>query len=406
MALKLDILANTRQLVSEMRKGGASVDDISDALDDLARDAKLSGDKTERAIDDIGDAGKDAARDVDRAADKMERSFRDLVRDAKKADDAVEKVGDNGGRSFRKLSDAGSEVSDELRSNLGETFSSFRGDLEDLPQIAQDTLGGLAGSGALGGIPGLVATAAGAAGLGLLIAAFDDASEAQERLKEKSADWAATFIEAGSQVLSTAQIVAKGQDILTNNYDELAENTKLWGVSEATALAALSGSAAAIDEVAAAVERKRVAAAKDAAQAQELAEANGSALLSITPLEQEYAKAKERLDEHTQAMKNGADQADTYSYFLRDLAQNTAGATKKVDKFGDSITTLPDGTTIYIDAETKQATTDVDAIEKKIYSLPDAKVRVTVDDRAVRNYRPPTKTMHVNVLPTRGRMWE
>ena len=371
---KVDSFAS--KLVDASRKAGKSDDDIKDAL----RQMGLSAGQAERAVEDIGDEFKETGREGDRAADKLEDSLRDVQRQSKDTDRAVGDIGENG---FRKMGDAGKEVSGELRQNLGETFSSFRGDLEDLPQIAQDTLGGLAGSGALGGIPGLVATAAGAAGIGLLIGAFDQASEAQERLKEASADWASTFIENGSKVLSTAQIVAKGQELLAESYSAVEENARLWGTTEQTALAAMSGSSAALDEVTAALDRKKTAAEEDAQAAQELAEANGSALLSLTPLEVEYQKGVDKLNDLTGAMQNGATQADTFSYFLRDLAENTVGASTVVDEFGDKVTSLPDGTTIYIDAETGQATTDTDAIEKKIYGLPDShntNVTVTTAD--------------------------
>lgn len=42
------------------------------------------------------------------------------------------------------------------------------------------------------------------------------------------------------------------------------------------------------------------------------------------------------------------------------------------------MTTLPDGTTIYINAETRRATDNVDSIEKMIYGIRDKDVRVNV----------------------------
>jgi hypothetical protein len=92
-------------------------------------------------------------------------------------------------------------------------------------------------------------------------------------------------------------------------------------------------------------------------------------------------------------MDIGQQTAGYYSRMLRDLAANTDGAKSIVDEFGDSITSLPDGTTIYIDAETGRATTKVDDIKQKIYSIPDktAVVRVEVDSSAWDRWKPSLK---------------
>ncbi len=343
-----------------------ALDGVADSLDDLARDAARDGDR-------VADSLKDATAQ----GDKLERKFRDIADAAKDTTRQTRDVGDVGTQSMRKLGDKGAEVGDELRTNLGETFSSFRGDLEDLPQIAQDTLGGLAGSGALGGIPGLVATAAGAAGLGLLIGAFQNIGMEQDALKEKAKEWAQAYIENGGRVLSSATLVARGLDQIENNYEEVAKRAKEWGVQEETAAAALAGSPAAIAEVTSSVADLR-------AEYEELikggaVDAAGNLNGPAAAAEQAWRTARGSLDALTGAMDLGAKQADVYSYMLRDLAANTQGAVTKTDDLGDSITTLPDGTTIYIDAETGQATTDVDAIERKIYGLNGRKVVIPID---------------------------
>lgn len=272
MALSLDILANTRQAQAQVSDLGESLDDVADALDDVARDAQDSGRKTERALEGIGDAADDAGRDgekgmqrledaaedvgqeFDKAGDKLERTFSEMVDDAKAAERAVGDVGDNGGKSFRKLGDKGSEVADELRANLGETFSSFRGDLEDLPQIAQDTLGGLAGSGALGGIAGLAATAAGAAGLGLITAEMQRQTEEAEKLRERLSGAYSEAAEEGRNYISTAQIVAEAHDLAFNadradEWKRLQEDAHTLALDTSTLVAANAGEASAQAEV-------------------------------------------------------------------------------------------------------------------------------------------------------------
>ena len=374
------------------------LEDVTDALKTLEKASGKSTDGLARELEKAGEKSQELRREIKRTADAIEDDFKKGYKSA----------GDAADDGFRRMGSSAEEVSSELKQNLGETFSSFRGDLEDLPQIAQDTLGGLAGSGALGGIPGLVATAAGAAGIGLLIGAFDQAGEAQERLKEKAGEWAEAFIENGSRVLSTAQVTAKGMDLIANNYAEVAANAEKWGVSEQTAAAAMAGSETAIGQVEKAVsglrdEYERMLKTEDPFD--EFGNANGNLLTA----EKNWRSARDALGEVTGAMTLGAQQADVFSYFLQDVAANTEGATTKVDEFGDSIVTLPDGTTIYIDAETGQATTDVDAIERRIYGLPNRTVTLTANDSSIAsamarwdNWTPKAKTAWVNYKSNGG----
>ncbi|KNC30038.1 hypothetical protein FF38_01809, partial [Lucilia cuprina] len=170
---EIGIAADTRGFDEGVRSGIIKpLEKAEDAFKDL-----------ERAASDVG---RDGARDVSR----LEEALQDARKESERTEKGLRDVGDTGERGFKRLGEKGAEVSGELRQNLGETFSSFRGDLEDLPQIAQDTLGGLAGSGALGGIGGLAATAAGAAGLGLIIGAMDQIDERNQELAQRAGEMA------------------------------------------------------------------------------------------------------------------------------------------------------------------------------------------------------------------------
>ncbi|MBN9207281.1 MAG: hypothetical protein J0H96_01295 [Microbacterium ginsengisoli] len=344
------------------------IEDADKKLEELGRNN--GPEQLERAIEQAQRETKDLASETRRTADTIDREFKDAYRNAKRsADDGLD-----------GMSEKSREVGDELRANLGETFSSFRGDLEDLPQIAQDTLGGLAGSGALGGIPGLVATAAGAAGLGLLAATFQNINAEQEAAKQLSIEWANAYIESGGRVLSFDQQMSKAKDILNNQYDELKKNAELWGVSEQTALAAMTGSGAAIDAVNERLEAHKLAAESAAAAIRENGDSTGQATKELGDLIKTYQDGKSAIDKQNTAMETGARIADVYSFYLADLAKNTAGAKTVVDEFGDSVTTLPDGKQIYIDVETGKATDNLDDITNKVYKLPvDPTVRVNVD---------------------------
>lgn len=355
--LEVGIGADTGPFDKAVRSG------IIDPLEDV-----------DKALKDLGERGTDRLeRELDHAADATEK-LEDKTKDAARAIEREYRDGyDSAKRSARDglddMSSRTAEVGSELRQNLGETFSSFRGDLEDLPQIAQDTLGGLAGSGALGGIPGLVATAAGAAGLGLLIGAFQAIGEEQEALKEKTREWADVYMTEGSRVLSTATIIARGQAVLNDEYDTAEENSRNWGVSLETAVAAMAGSRSAIDEVSESMRGQHETAREAAIAAQELTAQNGGVLLSLTLEEEAARKGQSALDALTGSMDAGAARADILSRLMVDQARATAGATEKVDEFGDRIISLPDGTQVYVDAETGQATMDLDAIERKAFSV-------------------------------------
>jgi hypothetical protein len=87
---------------------------------------------------------------------------------------------------------------------------------------------------------------------------------------------------------------------------------------------------------------------------------------------------------------------------LRGLINDAASATLEVDELGNELYTLPDGTQIMIDAETGQATTDVQKFKGDVDGVPETKTtqfKVTVDDGAVRSYRPPTLYIPGKIIP-------
>ncbi|MGX1931721.1 hypothetical protein [Microbacterium resistens] len=223
-------LEDLERAVEDTGRSGRDLDGIERGLDGVRREA----DRAEDALDDIGDAADDAGRDGARSLnvlsdelDDLLDSMRDVQRQSERTGDGMDDIGDKGRSGFGKLKEATGEASDELKQNLGETFSSFRGDLEDLPQIAQDVFGGLAGS--VDSLGASFALAAGAGAVGLLINAFTQAQEEQKRLEEMANDWADAFIDAGSKILSTTEILARGQKILTEQAEELKKNHEDWG---------------------------------------------------------------------------------------------------------------------------------------------------------------------------------
>ena len=379
-----------KDVIKPTEDAARALDDLAESGDDAGRDAARGLERIEDGLKDVDRAADKTGNDSERALGKLESALRDAQQQAGKTERAIDDIGDGGVKGFRKASEAGTEFKDEALSNFSEVTSSFDGSMSSIQDLAQGTLGGLASS----GLPGIgIAAGIAAAGVGLIGGAIEGVGEQQERLKEQASEWADAYIEAGAKVLGAAQLTERGLSILNDRQEEVTENAKNWGVAEETALAAMAGSPAALAEVESALNRKAKAAEADARAAAKVAEENGGVLLSETLLQAQVRKGTDALNFQQEAMERGAKTADTYSYFLRDVADQAEGATREVDKFGDTIVTLPDGTQIYIDAETGQATRDVDAIERKVYGIKDKDVTVKyrADTREPDSYKPPVK---------------
>lgn len=350
------------------------VDPLEDAQKELTDLGKNKGpEQLERSLKDAQDETERLKKDTEKTADAIEREYKRAYREVKEsADDGM-----------RGASEAGTEFKQEALQNFSEVTSSFDGSMSSIQDLAQGTLGGLASS----GLPGVgIAAGVAAAGIGLIGGALQNVQEETEASKERAAEWAAAFIEAGGKVLTAAQNTAAGLDIVNDptRYDEAKKNAEDWGVSVSTAVAAMTGQQWALDAVTTSLDDMN-AAYQDALKT---AQENPDGLIGpdASKLENQRASVEagtSALNKLRGEMEAGARQASDYSQFLRDMAENTAGATKKVDEFGDAIYTLPDETQVYVDAETGQATQNVDAIEKKLYGLPsDTVVKLDVDTAA------------------------
>lgn len=338
-------------------------------------------DKAVDALDDLGksrgpDQLEDGLKDAQKASERLQDETKDTARTIEKEyRDSYRKLKDSADDGYSGVKEGARSAKEEVIQNFSEVASSFDGSAQGIADGIQGTFGGLASS-----LPLPLGLAAGAIGvIGGTIAS--DWAANTEKMKEDANEWAQTFIENGGKVLTAGTIAAKGLDILQNQFEEVTKNATAWGVSQETAAAAMAGSQTALDQV-----TKSVGGLKDKydeiLRTEDPFDKFGNANGPLAAAEQAWRNAKGSLDVVTGAMDLGAKQADIYSYFLRDLATNTEGATTAVDEFGDSVITLPDGKQIYIDAETGQATDNVDAIEKRIYGMPSTKnVTVTVDYR-------------------------
>lgn len=357
--IDLSIAADTRSAMSAIQRGIIDpLEDVTELLEKTGTESKDAGRDLERSM-----------RDAQRRTEDSKDEIRELRDELNKAGRAGKKTGSDIGRGMkdsaddmRKFGETSSEVGDELRQNLGETFSSFRGDLQDLPQIAQDTLGGLAGSGALGGIPGLAATAAGAAGLGLIIGAMDTMNAKTEELQGRAADMAQAFIEAGSTTLDALTIAASTAELTSDpeKRKRVQEYADALGVDFATAARAYVGDVnamAAVDAI-----------ANDArAKSMDIADEQRKSLKALTPEQQATVEQTSKIvntqkELHT-VVADATSQFNDQQAVLLGLIRDAGKSAVEVDNLGNKLVTLPDGAQILIDADTGVATTKLDKFQ-------------------------------------------
>jgi hypothetical protein len=362
--IEIGVASETKAFKQGIESGVITpLEDAQRALQDLGDDK--SPEQLERGLKDAQRATenlKDETRDTARA---IEREYRDSYRQlGRSADDGFREAGRHSG-----------EFKQEALQNFSEVTSSFSGQMTAVTDLAQGTLGGLAA-----GIAGPVGLAFGGAavGVGLIGAAIESVGDKSEADQAKAAEWAQAYIEAGSKIITSTQAVASAQEIILDpdKYAEAKTAAENWGVSLGTAVLAFAGNQDALAEATAAVDAKGKIAVQSA---QDAAAANRDLTKSEIEFNSAQAAGRGKLNELTASMQLGLEKADVYSETLRLLAENTEGATAKVDEFGDTVYSLPDGTTVYIDAETGQATQDTDAIANKIYSIQDKTVLVNLD---------------------------
>ncbi|WP_336630770.1 MULTISPECIES: hypothetical protein [unclassified Microbacterium] len=386
MPLTLDIAANTRSAVSGVKDVGQALESVADSLDDLARDAARSGDRAERAFSDmtreakkadratddtrqavgkVSDSLGDLARDADRSGDRVERSFADMVREAKKADKAIDGIGDGAKKGFGKASDAGAEFKDETLSNLSEVTSSFNGSMESVGDLVQGTLGGLTQG--LG--PGLgIAAAAAAAGVGVITDAFVKAGEAADEARDSAFQFAYDVGGALDAAGYTQRIAEWTGD--TEKLKQAQDIAKVSGQNVADVINALASGGAKLDALWDAFEKG----------------ANTTDVATNRALELEGALKGTR-----EGYLNGGDAARIAASLNYEYATSVGVATGETDDLGNAIYKLPDGKDIVVNAKTKTAYEDLDALERRQISDKTAWVRLQVDDREVRYYEPPAK---------------
>jgi hypothetical protein len=216
-------------------------------ISDIRRFLKGTDDIGE-ALDQVSDSLDDVARDGDKATEKLERSFKDLTKVVdRESDEAGDKMVRNFKRSGDRVESQLDEVTNEAKQNAAEMFSSFDGSFESIADAAQSTLGGLVGG--LRGIPAIAAVAAGAAGLGLVTTTIVNQLDSAKELKESLAEAYKAAAEEGRNYLDEATIIAAAAEILfdSSKRDAAAADAAKIGVDTNTYIRALAGDADALE---------------------------------------------------------------------------------------------------------------------------------------------------------------
>ncbi|MCG2797716.1 MAG: hypothetical protein L6367_04160 [Cellulomonas sp.] len=230
------------EFVSDVRKfiGGTSdvegaLGKVSDALDDVARDAQKSGDK---AAESMSEAGKDMARSTETATEKMEKSFSEV---AKAAKSSGKTAGDDLGEHVKRGSKDADEGISSLKENTAQNAKEMGASFQDVGS-AIDGLQGLAAEALEGfGPAGVAAGVAVAAGIGVATQALQQAADEANKLTEDAT--------ALADVMGDPDLTQRAAD-LRDRFDEVAKSVSdvrsIWEVWQPRAITTAEDFAAAI----------------------------------------------------------------------------------------------------------------------------------------------------------------
>jgi len=375
--ISINVLANVREAVRGVGDVADVVDELGDRLHDLSKEG---GDSTDRMERDF----RDLSRTADRESDELRRKFKQAYKDVKRASDDTRDVAV---KNTRKMGDQASEVGGEIRQNLGEGIANAaRGDFESLADVVGDTLGGVTAG--IGGIGTAALGIAGAAGLGAIVNAFKLIQEEENASKERVGEWAQAYLDGSGKIVGAAYVVAEVQDIATDpeRYQKAKDAARDWGVDVQTAMLAMAGDGTALavvqDTLAEKTEKYQKSIEGVIREGEGYAASTGELTQEQVKLRDEVSRGNQALNKQTDEMTEGQKRADNAAGALYRYASQVGTATKETDDLGNAIVTLPDGKEIVVDAKTKRAYEDLDALERK--KLNEKKLPVGVRDNTRR----------------------
>ncbi|WP_243074827.1 hypothetical protein [Microbacterium sp. SS28] len=365
-----------------------AVEDVEDRLHDLTKEGSSSTDRMERDF-------KDLAKAADKASDEMRSKFRDAYRDVKRHSDDAMDAAKRGVDDFK----------DEASSTAREAAASFDGSADSIGDAFQEVAANaFAGFGPAGAVAGIAA----AAGIGAAVAGFAAVDEANKKSQERIDEWVEKFIDGQGRIQEEA--VLTGVQSMFGDPEAMQKVTAIiaaTGLEQSTVMRALSGD----------IEDNRLVTESLTAARDALTDAQKDNLEQHKPYmdglkdeSQELLKAEDALKKHNGELDKATSQYGTYADALSTglvrMAETKVAAgeaSKAIDEFGDTVYTLPDGKSVYVDAETGQATQDLDEFNRIDLATKNVKVKVYVDKSDWDNWTPREKVALLNLRAPGGR---
>jgi hypothetical protein len=250
VAVKIDLIADVKDVI----KG---TDKIGDALEDVADDLKDMGKAGQKVEDVVSDAFRDMAKTADTAGEKMDGSVSDAFRKmGKDAKDGGDKIGKSVKDGTAEAGEGLDNLRSESASTAAESAASFDGSAESIigsfQEIAANAFSGFGPAGAVAGL-------AMAVGVGMAVTAFQEGAEKAAEMKEKAVAMVDKIGEAGGDLtkMDLSETIREwGREVLEDNwvtvwsneastkFQETAKDAKEFGVSSREAIRAAAGSAA------------------------------------------------------------------------------------------------------------------------------------------------------------------
>lgn len=225
MGRPIDIQIDTKVKDAGLDKTADGLEKVSDALDDVASDAKTSGRDTERALDGISDAAKDTAKAGDKLDRDLTQALESVAKESKRAGDAL---GDNVRRGAREADEGLDTMSENAASNAKEIGASFDGTFEGLV----DGIQGFVAEATEGfGAVGLIGGVAFAAAIGIGISALESAAEKANAITEE----ATAFGDAIASAASEADAVQVLRDRYAEVANKVGDARSIWEVWQSRA---------------------------------------------------------------------------------------------------------------------------------------------------------------------------
>ena len=191
MPIKIQFLTDVADVIRGAKKSGQALEDVADSLEDVGRAGEGIDVKVSESFKALGDEAAKGGKKAAEGAEDAARGSHEAIR----------------------------TMSDETRSNISESVSSFRGDIEDIPQLMQDVAGGVVAD--LGPLGAVLGTAV-AAGIGLAIAGLQANAEEVQKNKELVLELSQAIADAGGD-LGAVDFEGRMQD-----WGRAIQDTKEW----------------------------------------------------------------------------------------------------------------------------------------------------------------------------------